>query len=294
MMRLEGKSVTCALRFELISRSAALAESWRPPRLAAVLVGNDEASELYLKRKVKLGKELGVDVEEHRLPETSEAELASLLYYLSLRSDVDGILLEQPLPAHIQKARVIRAISPAKDVDGSTGGAASLLTGDAQGLIPATPLAVMRLLRHYQVPLAGAEVVIVGHSPVVGKPLALLMLHENATVTVCHKDTRDLAFHTRRADLLVVAAGVPGLIRGDMLRPGAVVVDVGINVVNGKTVGDVEFESAATMASAIAPVPGGVGPLTTLTILENTIFSAERRMQEQGVRRAAPALEAAD
>lgn len=284
MMLLEGKTVAEALRFELISRAAALAEAGRPPKLAAVLVGHDKASDLYLKRKVKLGRELGIDVEEHRLPDCSEAELASVLYYLSLRDDVDGILLEQPLPKQIQKAHVMKAISPAKDVDGSTGHAAGLLTGDPGGLTPATPLAVMRLLHHYRVPLRGAEVVIVGHSPVVGRPLALLMMREDATVTVCHKETRDLAAHTSRADVVVVAAGVPGLVRGDMLKPGAVVVDVGINIVDGKTVGDVDFASAATVAAAITPVPGGVGPLTTLTILENTVHSAERRARESGRR----------
>lgn len=294
MMLLEGKTVADALRFELISRAAALTEFGRPPRLAAVLAGSDKASELYLKRKVKLGRELGIDVEEHRLPNCSEAELASVLYYLSRRDDVDGILLEQPLPKHIQKAHVMKAISPSKDVDGSTGHAAGLLTGDPTSLIPATPLAVMRLLSHYRVPLQGAEVVIVGHSPVVGRPLALLMLQKDATVTVCHKETRELAAHTRRADVLVVAAGVPGLIGGDMLKPGAVVIDVGINIVDGKTVGDVDFESAAQVVNAITPVPGGVGPLTTLTILENTVLSAERHSREQGPRRPAPGPMAAD
>ncbi len=294
MILLEGKSVAESLRFELITRTTALAELGRAPKLAAVLVGNDKASDLYLKRKVKIGRELGIEVEEHRLPDCSEAELASLLYYLSMRDDVDGILLEQPLPSHIHKAHVIKAISPTKDVDGSTGHAAGLLTGDTAGLTPATPLAVMRLLRHYRIPLCGAEVVIVGHSPVVGKPLALLMLQENATVTVCHKETRDLSAHTRQADVVVVATGVPGLVRGEMLKPGSVVVDVGINIVDGKTVGDVDFASAAEVVGAITPVPGGVGPLTTLTILENTVISAERHARQKGVRRPAPTAMAAD
>jgi methylenetetrahydrofolate dehydrogenase (NADP+)/methenyltetrahydrofolate cyclohydrolase len=284
MVLLEGKTPATRLRDELQARVHALNQSvGRPPRLAAVLAGNDQASDLYLRRKAKLGRELGIVVEEHRLPTATAEELAGLLRQLSLRHDVDGILLEQPLPAHIGKEEVLYAIAPHKDVDGATGQTRVLLTGEPTTLAPATPMAVMRLLDHYQVELAGAIVVIVGHSPVVGKPLALMMLQRDATVTVCHKATRDLALHTRQADVLVVAAGVPGLIRGDMVRPGATVVDVGINVVNGKTVGDVDFASVASRAGAITPVPGGVGPLTTLTILANTVCNAERRCLSEQV-----------
>ena len=277
MILLEGKSPAAALRANLKERAARLAAEGRPPRMAAVLAGRDQASELYLQRKAKLGRELGIAVEEHRVGDVTETELCALLHHLSVRQDVDGILLEQPLPRHIQKKNVLGSIAADKDVDGSTGRTHGLLTGDLSGLAPATPLAVMRLLHHYGIALAGADVVIVGHSPVVGRPLALLMLREDATVTVCHKETRDLAAHTSHADILVVAAGVPGLIRGEMIKPGAVIIDVGINVVDGKTVGDVDFESAAQVAGALTPVPGGVGPLTTLTILENTIRSSERR-----------------
>lgn len=277
MLLLEGVTPAEALRAELQQRVAGLASAGRTPHLSAVLAGSDQASALYLRRKARIGRELGIDVEEHRMPEATEAELAGLLRHLSIRSDVDGILLEQPLPASIEKANVIHAIDPSKDVDGTTGQTHGLLAGAPTGLAPATPLAVMRLLKHYAIPLAGAHVVIVGHSAVVGKPLSLLMLREDATVTVCHKATRSLADHTRQADVLVVATGVPGLITGDMVRPGAAVVDVGINLVDGKTVGDVDFESASRVAGAITPVPGGVGPLTTLTILANTVLSAERR-----------------
>lgn len=225
-----------------------------------------------------MGRDLGITVEAHRLPEATATDLADLLRRLSLRQDVDGILLEQPLPLHIPKSEVVYAIDPSKDVDGATGQTRGLLTGDGSGLAPATPMAVMRLLRHYKVRLAGAHVVIVGHSPVVGKPLSLMMLQADATITVCHKATGNLAEHTRQADIVVVATGVPGLVCGDMLKPGATVVDVGINVVNGQTVGDVDFPSASQVVKAITPVPGGVGPLTTLTILENTVLSAERRV----------------
>ncbi|MDB4894538.1 MAG: 5,10-methylenetetrahydrofolate dehydrogenase [Firmicutes bacterium] len=278
MILLEGKSPAAALRADLSARVAALAATARPPRLAAVLAGSDQASDLYMKRKARVGRELGIAVEEHRLPVATAAELAGLLRRLSLRSDVDGILLEQPLPCGIAKEQVLHAIDPGKDVDGTTGQTHGLLTGAPVCLAPATPLAVMRLLSHYAIPLKGAHVVIVGHSAVVGKPLALMMLAADATVTVCHKETRDLAAHTRHADVLVVAAGVPGLIRGDMIRPGAAVVDVGINLVAGRTVGDVDFESVAAVAGALTPVPGGVGPLTTLTILANTVAGAERRL----------------
>lgn len=281
MLLMEGRLPAAALRAEIRQRTTALTNAGHPPRLAAVLAGHDQASDLYLARKERLGRELGIAVEAHRLPVATEEELAALLRRLSLRADVDGILLEQPLPPGISKQALLPAIDPAKDVDGLTGRTSGLLTGDSSGLAPATPLAVMRMLQHYQVALRGANVVIVGHSPVVGRPLALLMLREDATVTVCHKETRNLAAHTRQADILVVAAGVPGLITGEMLQPGAVVIDVGINLVAGKTVGDVDFASAAAVAGAITPVPGGIGPLTTLTILENTLRSAERRSLTQ-------------
>lgn len=277
MMHLEGKTPACHLREELRARAASLAAAGRPARLAAVLVGENPSAALYLQRKVKLGQDLGVAVEAHQLATVTEEELVALLRRLSLRNDVDGILVEQPLPRTIAMAGLIHAIAPAKDVDGATGQTQGLLAGNAGGLVPATPLAVMRLLKHYGISLRGAHVVIVGHSPVVGKPLALLMLREDATVTVCHKETRDLAHHTGQADIVVVAAGVPGLIRGDMIRPGAILVDVGINVVDGRTVGDVDAASVQGIAGGLTPVPGGVGPLTTLTILENTLLSAERR-----------------
>lgn len=277
MLLMEGKLPAAALKAEIRRRAAALTEAGHTARLAAVLAGENQACDLYLSRKERLGRELGLAVEAYRLPEATEEDLITLLRRLSLRPDVDGILLEQPLPAVIRKEAVLHAIDPFKDVDGATGRTGGLLTGDPAGLAPATPLAVMRILQYYQIPLRGANVVIVGHSPVVGKPLALLMLREDATVTVCHKETRDLAAHTRQADILVVATGVPGLITGSMVREGAAVVDVGINLVNGKTVGDVDFDSVAPVAGALTPVPGGVGPLTTLTILENTLRSAERR-----------------
>jgi methylenetetrahydrofolate dehydrogenase (NADP+)/methenyltetrahydrofolate cyclohydrolase len=276
MLLLEGKKPAAALKEELARRARALAESGRPATLAAVLVGNDPASHLYLKRKAKLGASLGIRVEGHILPATtSEDELFSLLRRLSNRSEIHGILVEQPLPPHIRTSVVLQAIDAKKDVDGATGKSAGLLMGDRSGLVPATPLAVMRILEHYRIRLAGQEVVIVGHSPVVGRPLALLMLAKDATVTVCHKATQDLASHTRRADILVVAAGVPGLITGEMVKPGATVVDVGINIVDGVTCGDVDWASVSPVVGAITPVPGGVGPVTTLTILENTVKSAE-------------------
>jgi methylenetetrahydrofolate dehydrogenase (NADP+)/methenyltetrahydrofolate cyclohydrolase len=277
VLLLEGKKPSAPLKTELARRAKALGDLGRPATLAAVLVGDDPASHLYLKRKARLGASLGIRVEGQILPtSTSEDELFALLRRLSTRADVHGILLEQPLPPHIRKGIVLPAIDPRKDVDGATGRANGLLTGDKAGLAPATPLAVMQLLDFYKIPLEGREVVIVGHSPVVGKPLALMMLARDATVTVCHKATLDLAAHTRRADVVVVAAGVPGLITGEMVKPGATVVDVGINLVDGQTVGDVDWETVAPVAGALTPVPGGVGPLTTLLILANTLRSAER------------------
>ncbi|HEY8347624.1 MAG TPA: bifunctional 5,10-methylenetetrahydrofolate dehydrogenase/5,10-methenyltetrahydrofolate cyclohydrolase [Symbiobacteriaceae bacterium] len=266
MVLLEGKTPAALLRQNLKERTAYLRQMGHTPRLAAVLAGDDPASALYLKRKQRMGRELGILVDGYHLPNPTNEEVYRLLRQLSRREDVDGILLEQPLPRHLNKEMLLSAIAPEKDVD---------------GLNPATPRAVMRLLNHYQIPLKGAEVVIIGHSTVVGRPLAMLMLQADATVTVCHKATRDLKAHTSRADIVVVAAGVPGLVTGEMLRPGAVVVDVGINVVDGKTVGDVDFESASRVAGAISPVPGGVGPLTTLTILESTVANAERQLRHR-------------
>ncbi|MBP2018660.1 methylenetetrahydrofolate dehydrogenase (NADP+)/methenyltetrahydrofolate cyclohydrolase [Symbiobacterium terraclitae] len=277
MRLLEGKSPAESLKADVMSRARALAAAGHPPRLAAVLAGRNEASDLYIARKERLGRSLGIAVEAHRLPDAKEDELVSLVRQLSLRPDVDGIMVEQPLPDPAWRDAVVRAIDPFKDVDGATGFTGGLLGGQPAGLVPATPLAVMHLLQYYRIPLRGAHVTIVGHSPVVGRPLALLMLREDATVTVCHKATRDLAQFTRQADILVSAAGVPGLITGDMVRPGAVVVDVGINLVSGRTVGDVDFESVAPVASAVTPVPGGVGPLTTVMLLANTVLAAERR-----------------
>lgn len=277
VLLMEGRLPAAALRAEIRRRTAALADQGVVPHLAAVLVGEDRASELYLRRKEKIGRDLGITVEPYRLKETSVEGLKGLLHRLSLRSDVDGILVEQPLPRSVPRAQVLSAIAPAKDVDGVTGQSSGLLTGVMTTPVPATAQAVMRLLHYYRINLRGAHMVIVGHSPVVGKPLALLALQQDATVTVCHKETRDLAAHTRQADILVVATGVPGLITGDMVRPGATVVDVGINVVNGEVVGDVDFASVSQVAGAITPVPGGVGPLTTLTILESTLAQAERR-----------------
>lgn len=277
MRLLEGKSPAESLKADVMSRARALAAAGHPPRLAAVLAGRNEASDLYIARKERLGRSLGIAVEAHRLPDAKEDELVSLVRQLSLRPDVDGIMVEQPLPDPAWRDAVVRAIDPFKDVDGATGFTGGLLGGQPAGLVPATPLAVMHLLQYYRIPLRGAHVTIVGHSPVVGRPLALLMLREDATVTVCHKATRDLAQFTRQADILVSAAGVPGLITGDMVRPGAVVVDVGINLVSGRTVGDVDFESVAPVASAVTPVPGGVGPLTTVMLLANTVLASERR-----------------
>lgn len=270
MVLLEGKTPAALLREELKERAAHLTQAGHPPRLAAILAGEDQASALYLKRKERTGRQLGIAVEGYHMPRPTDEAVAGLIRRLSRRADLDGILLEQPLPGHLHKEYLLQAIPPEKDVD---------------GLNPATPRAVMRLLKHYGIGLRGAEVVIIGHSTVVGRPLAMLMLAEDATVTVCHKATRDLVAHTSRADVVVVATGVPGLLTGDMIRPGAVVVDVGINIVNGRTVGDVDFDSVSKVAGAVSPVPGGVGPLTTLTILEATVANAERvaRWQESAV-----------
>jgi methylenetetrahydrofolate dehydrogenase (NADP+) / methenyltetrahydrofolate cyclohydrolase len=254
-----------------------LAAGHAPPGLAVVLVGDDPASQVYVRSKGKRTVEVGMRSIEHKLPPTvSEAELLALVHRLNRDAAVDGILVQLPLPPQINAERVIEAIDPAKDVDGFHPVNVGRLATGGNGLVPCTPFGSLLLIKSVRQDLAGLEAVIVGRSNIVGKPMAQLLLAESCTVTVAHSKTRDLPAICRRADVLVAAVGRPEMIRGDWVKPGAIVIDVGINRVPGeggksKLVGDVNTAEAAAVASAITPVPGGVGPMTIACLLHNTL-----------------------
>jgi methylenetetrahydrofolate dehydrogenase (NADP+)/methenyltetrahydrofolate cyclohydrolase len=245
------------------------------PGLATVLIGDDPASEVYVRNKRRLSVEAGMqDLHRHLPGDVDQATAAALVDELAADPTVSGILLQLPTPKHLDSDALIARIPPEKDVDGLTTLNAGLLAQGRPGLRPCTPAGVMTLLDEYDVPLSGAEAVVVGRSVLVGKPMAQLLLARNATVTVCHSRTRDLAEVCRRADVLVVAAGIPGLVGGDAVKPGATVIDVGIHRGENGLRGDVEFDAAAEVAGAITPVPGGVGPMTIAMLLANTLTAA--------------------
>jgi methylenetetrahydrofolate dehydrogenase (NADP+) / methenyltetrahydrofolate cyclohydrolase len=276
---IDGKAVAAAVRERVkVDVAAFKAETGRTPGLATVLVGEDPASEVYVGMKRRNTEEVGMRSIHHE-PEASidEDELLALVRELNEDEAVDGILVQLPLPAHIDENAIVAAIDPGKDVDGLTPVNAGLLAHGAPGLVPCTPAGVMELLAHEGVELEGAEAVVVGRSKLVGVPVARLLLGANATVTTCHSRTRDLDAVCRRADVLVAAVGVPQLLGGEAVKPGAVVIDVGVNRLEEGLVGDVDFEAAAAVAAAITPVPGGVGPMTIAMLLSNTLTAARSR-----------------
>jgi methylenetetrahydrofolate dehydrogenase (NADP+)/methenyltetrahydrofolate cyclohydrolase len=270
---IDGKAVAASLRAALAGRVAAL--GYRPG-LAVVLVGDDPASAVYVRNKDRAAASVGIAVQTIRLPrETAQAELLARVAALNADPAVDGILVQLPLPKHIDARAVIAAIDPAKDVDGLHPVNAGHLADGDPALVPCTPLGVMKLLADAGVTLRGARALVLGRSNLVGRPVAALLLNADATVTVAHSRTRDLPEECRRADILVAAVGRPEMVRGDWLRPGSVVIDVGINrLEDGRLVGDVAFEEGRLVASAITPVPGGVGPMTIACLLENTVQAA--------------------
>ncbi|MBU4610178.1 bifunctional methylenetetrahydrofolate dehydrogenase/methenyltetrahydrofolate cyclohydrolase FolD [Achromobacter sp. GG226] len=276
---INGTELARSLRAQAAERAARLVERHGvKPGLAVLLVGADPASQVYVRNKVKACEEAGFhSVMETLPPDLSEADLLARIDALNHDPAIHGILVQLPLPGHLSSHTVIEAIAPEKDVDGfHVANAGQLMTGKPQ-FIPCTPYGVMKMLESVEVPLRGAEAVVVGASNIVGKPMAMLLLQAGATVTLCNSKTRDLAAHTRRADVLVVATGRPGMITGDMVKPGAVVIDVGINRgADGKLCGDVDYASAQAVAGAITPVPGGVGPMTIAMLLINTLEAAER------------------
>jgi len=275
---IDGKAVAAAVRGEVRERAARLAARGIEPGLATVLVGDDRASQIYVGSKERACGEVGIRSFGHRLPASiSQAELLDLIVRLGRDDRVHGILVQLPLPAPLEAQPIIEVIPPAKDVDGLHPVSQGRLLAGQPGMRPCTPLGVMRLLDETGVQLRGARAVVVGRSLLVGKPVALLLLERHATVTMCHSRTADLAGEVGRADILVAATGQAGLVHGDWVRPGAVVIDVGINRgADGKLTGDVEFGPAAERASHITPVPGGVGPMTVAMLLANTVTAAER------------------
>jgi methylenetetrahydrofolate dehydrogenase (NADP+)/methenyltetrahydrofolate cyclohydrolase len=277
---IDGKAVAGEVRERVRVEVAAYAEeTGRTPALATVLVGEDPASQIYIRNKRKACEEAGISSVHHGLDaSTSEAQLLDLVAELGADDDVDGILVQLPVPDQIDPDAVVGAIDPAKDVDGLTPLNAGLLAHGTPGLVPCTPAGVMELLAHEGVELGGVEAVVVGRSKLVGVPVARLLLLANATVTVCHSRTRDLAAVCRRADVLVAAVGVPKLLGADAVKPGAVVIDVGMNRTEDGLHGDVDFEAVEEIAAAITPVPGGVGPMTIAMLLVNTLSAARGRV----------------
>jgi methylenetetrahydrofolate dehydrogenase (NADP+)/methenyltetrahydrofolate cyclohydrolase len=277
---IDGKAVGAQVRERVREEVAEYErEVGRSPQLATVLVGEDPASQIYIRNKHKACEEVGMrSIHHDLLADATEAEVLQLVDRLGDDEEVDGILVQLPLPDGVDPDAVVAALDPGKDVDGLTPANAGLLAHGTPGLVPCTPAGVMELLRHEGVDPEGAEAVVVGRSKLVGVPVARLLLAANATVTVCHSRTRDLAAVCRRAEILVAAVGVPRLLGADAVKPGAVVIDVGMNRSDDSLCGDVDFEAAAEVAAAITPVPGGVGPMTIAMLLVNTLAAARARV----------------
>jgi len=304
---LDGKAAAAAIRSEVAEGVADLVgKGTRPPCLAAVLVGDDPASDVYVRSKVRACRKAGITPREHRLPAaTSQADLLALVGRLGESDEVDGILVQMPLPGHIDKRRIIEAIDPGKDVDGFHPVNVGRLWSGEKGFVPCTPLGIIELLDREGIPIQGAEAVVLGRSDIVGKPMAALLLARHATVTLCHSRTKDLAAVAARADILVAAIGRTALVTREFIKPGAAVIDVGMNQVRDEALarelfgedagrleqirtkgytltGDVHPLHAAEKAGAVTPVPGGVGPLTVALLLRNTLESARSRLDRAG------------
>ena len=279
-IRIDGKAIAADIRAELAVRVTELKAQGVQPCLAVILAGEDPASKIYVRNKRRACKEIGIESRAVLLPEdVTEQALIEQIEQLNADPAVDGILVQLPLPGHIDELKVLDAIAPEKDADGfHVINAGCLFTG-REAPLPCTPAGCMELLRRAEVPLKGAHAVVVGRSNIVGKPMALLLLNENCTVTVCHSRTQDLASFTRSADVLVLAVGRSRMITGDMVKPGAAVIDVGINRgEDGKLSGDADYDSVEPVAGWITPVPGGVGPMTIAMLMKNAVAAAERRL----------------
>ncbi|MBX9847947.1 MAG: bifunctional methylenetetrahydrofolate dehydrogenase/methenyltetrahydrofolate cyclohydrolase FolD [Rhodocyclaceae bacterium] len=279
---IDGNALAASLRGALAERVNVLKAQGLTPGLAVILVGADPASAVYVRNKVSACEKAGMHSRKiEYAADVAQADVLAKIDELNRDPSIHGILVQLPLPVHFDSELVLEAISAEKDVDGFHAENVGALMQGQPRFIPCTPYGVMKMLESSGVQLRGAEAVIVGRSNIVGKPMAMLLMAAGATVTVCHSQTRDLAFHTKRADILVAAVGRPRMITGDMIKPGAVVIDVGINrTEDGKLCGDVDFDSAQAVAGAISPVPGGVGPMTITMLLANTLEAAERAAEE--------------
>ena len=278
-MIIDGKAISAATRADIKAQVDELKGKGITPGLAVIIVGDDPASRVYVNNKKKACAELGMLSEEYALPaETTEEELLQLIDTLNKREDIDGILCQLPLPRHLDEKRVINAISAEKDVDAfHPVNVGKIMIGD-YSFLPCTPAGVMELIRRSNIDVAGKHCVVIGRSNIVGKPMAMLMLHANATVTVCHSRTQNLAEICRTAGILVAAVGKAYFVTADMVKPGAVVIDVGMNRNSeGKLCGDVDYDAVSAVASAITPVPGGVGPMTITMLMQNTVTAAKQR-----------------
>ena len=273
---LMGKEVSARIKAELKTEVENLKKEGINPGLAVIIVGEDPASQVYVRNKERACEECGIYSEKYALPaETTQEELLKLIDELNNKSSISGILVQLPVPKHIDEKTIINAIAPNKDVDAfHPVNVGKIMVGNYD-FLPCTPAGVMELIKESGIDVSGKECVIVGRSNIVGKPQAMLLLHQNGTVTICHSKTKNLAEKTKNADILIAAVGIPNFIKGDMIKEGAVVIDVGINrLENKKLCGDVEFESAEKVAGAITPVPGGVGPMTIAMLMKNTVKAA--------------------
>jgi len=276
---LDGKSLAAQVRLEVKAKVAALAQRGIRPGLAVVLAGDDPASKVYVRNKTRACEEVGVRSQQIDYPTSiAQEELMACIRKLNVDPAVHGILVQLPLPKHIDSARVLESVSPAKDVDGFHAYNMGALLAGTPRMVPCTPAGVMRLLEHAGVPLAGRRAVVIGRSNIVGKPLALLLLQKDATVTICHSKTAQLDAIAKQADILVAAIGRPKLVGAAMVKPGACVIDVGVNrLADGSLAGDVDFAAVKDVAGCITPVPGGVGPMTIAMLLENCLKAAHER-----------------
>jgi len=281
MTILDGKKLSSKIREDVKKDVILLQEKDITPGLAVVLVGSDPASAAYVNMKSKACKEAGIYSIAHEMPETiSQENILEIIEMMNQNPNIDGILVQLPLPSHIDTTTILEAIAPHKDVDGFHPYNVGRVVAGLDGFIPATPYGVMELLNEYDIDVQGKNVCVVGASNIVGKPMATLMLNANATVEVCHIYTKDLKAHTLKADIICVGVGVVNLIKDDMVKDDAIIVDIGINrLESGKLVGDVDFENVSSKCSYITPVPGGVGPMTIAMLLKNTVKSAQNRKQ---------------
>ncbi|MDY5616390.1 MAG: bifunctional methylenetetrahydrofolate dehydrogenase/methenyltetrahydrofolate cyclohydrolase FolD [Helicobacter sp.] len=283
MQILDGKALALEIQQTIKQEVQELSKQQITPGLAVILVGDDPASQSYVNMKAKACSQTGIYSTTHKMPESiTEEALLQTISMMNENPNIDGILVQLPLPKHINTTAILEAISPKKDVDGFHPFNMGRVFTNLDGFIPATPMGVITLLEHYKIPIEGKNVVIVGASNIVGKPLGALFLNKNATITLCHIYTQNLANHTKNADIICVGVGKPNLITQDMVKEGAIVVDIGITrLENGKIVGDVDYDNVAPKCSYITPVPGGVGPMTIASLLQNTIKAAKLRVKKE-------------